>query len=220
VKGEEPAGHGTFLVFANTLNVTCWHNLRSTRSITSAGFVAAVDDPTFRDAFLRGTATYAPFVPNTARSSSFVSLFTITAQSLYEVEYDAEYLRSHEFPLLPSRFSAVYAFGSDEDCQRAHERYGWDLSEVRRFRLVPHPLNRVHRANMEIVSLMRSIYPKASWSREDRDAVWRHYWSGQGPLAVEIPAIHNNEPDRESIQSGEIWEYLIEGRLELLGDNV
>jgi hypothetical protein len=74
---------GVFLVFANTLNVVCWSNLRFTRSIISAGFVAAVEDPTFRDAYLNGTANYAPFVPNNARSSNFVSLFTINAQSSY-----------------------------------------------------------------------------------------------------------------------------------------
>jgi hypothetical protein len=205
-----------FLVFANTLNITCWNNLRFTRSIISAGYVAAVEDPKFRDAYLNGTANYAPLVPNNARSSAFLSLFTVSVQSLYEVEYDAEYLRSREFPLLPSRFSAVYAFGSDEDCRKAHERYNWPLSELRRFRLVPHPFNRMHRANMEIVSLMRSVYPKASWDREQRDAIWRHYWSGGGSLAAEIPAIRDDTPDRQSIASGEIWEYLIEGRLELL----
>jgi hypothetical protein len=210
------SGHDDFLVFGNTLNVVCWNNLRSTRSIPSAGFVAAVEDPKFRDAYLNGTANYAPFVPNNARSSAFLSLFTVNPQSSYEVEYDAEHLRFHEFPLLPSCFSAVYAFGSDEDCQRAHERYGWPLSELRRFRLVPHLLNRLPRANMEIVSLMRSVYPKASWTREQRDALWRHYWSGGGSLAVEIPAVRDNTPGWQSAQSGEIWEYLIEGKLELL----
>ena len=119
-----------FLVFADTSNVTCWHNLRFTKSITSSGFIAAASDPGFRDAYIRGTANYAPFVPNTSRSSGFVSLFTIHAASQYEGEYDAEYLRYHEFPTLPSRLSAVYAFGREEDCRRAHELYGWNLSSA------------------------------------------------------------------------------------------
>jgi hypothetical protein len=208
-----------FLVFTDTSNVTCWHNLHFTKSITSSGFAAAVTDPAFRDAYIRGTANYEPFVPNTARSSGFVSLFTIHAASQYEVEYDAEYLRHHEFPTLPSRLSAVYAFGREDDCRRAHELYRWDLSTLRRFRLVRDPLTRVHRANMEIVSLMRSTYPRASWSREDRDNIWRHYWSSRGALQVEIPVIRNGAPTRQWFESGEIWEYLIEGRLELVNEN-
>jgi hypothetical protein len=205
-----------FLVLADTSNVTCWHNLRFTKSITSSGFAAATSDPAFRDTYIRGTANYAPFVPNTARSSGFVSLFTIHAASQYEVEYDAEYVRYHEFPTLPSRLSAVYAFGREEDCRKVHELYRWDLAKLRRFRLIRDPLTRVHRANMEIISLMRSVYPRASWSRAERDNIWRHYWSGGGTLKVEIPIICDGSPRRQWFESGEIWEYLIEGRLELV----
>lgn len=210
----------TFLVFADTSNVTCWHNLRFTRSIASSGFAAAASDQAFREAYIRGTANYAPFVPNDARSSGFVSLFTVNTQSQYEVEYDAEYVRYHESPTLPSRMSAVYAFGTEEDCRKANELYGWNLSELRRFRLVRDPLTRVHRANMQIVSLMRFAYPRTSWSREERDAIWRHYWSGGGSLKVEIPVIRDDAPGRQWSESGEIWEYLIEGRLELVDENV
>jgi hypothetical protein len=148
-----------------------------------------------------------------------VSLFTVHATSQYEVEYDAEYLRYHEFPTLPSRLSAVYAFGREEDCRKAHELYHWDLSTLRRFRLIRDPLARVHRANMAIVSLMRSVYPRASWSREDRDNIWRHYWFGGGSLKVEIPVIRKGAPGPQWFESGEIWEYLIEGRLELVDEN-
>jgi len=209
-----------FFVFANTSNVTCWHNLRFTKSITSSGFATAAIDPAFRDAYARGTVNYAPFVPNSGRTSGFVSLFTINAKSMYEVEYDAEYVRYHEFPLLPSRLSAVYAFGREEDCRKAHELYGWSLTDLRRFRLVrDNPFTRVHRANMELVSLMRFAYPNASWSREERDAIWRHYWSGGGSFKVEIPVIRDDSPGRQWFKSGEIWEYLIEGRLELIDEN-
>lgn len=207
----------TFFVFANLSNTVCWHNLRFTKSITSSGFLAAMSDPAFHDAYVGGTANYWPFVPNQERSSGFVSLFAATAQSSYEVEYDAEYIRFREFPLLPSRLSAVYAFGSEEDCQKAHDLYGWDLSEVRRFRLVQdNQLIRVHRVNMGIVSLMRCVYPMASWSREQRDAIWRHYWAGGVTLKVEVPVICDDTPSHQSRESGEIWEYLIEGRLELV----
>jgi hypothetical protein len=71
---------------------------------------------------------------------------------------------------------------------------------------------------MEIVSLMRSAYPRASWNREDRDSIWRHYWSGGGALKIEIPIIRNGVLTRQWFESGEIWEYLIEGRLELVDE--
>ena len=148
-------------LFNSSLDGTV-RNLRFTKSITSAGFAAAGSDPGFLEAYVHGTANYVPFVPNTARTTGFVSLFTVHAASQYEVEYDAEYLRYREFSTLPSRLSAVYAFGR-EDSRKAHELYRWDLSTLRRFRLVRHPLTRVHRANMQIVSLMRSVYPRASW---------------------------------------------------------
>lgn len=214
-----PENDQIFLVFVDTSNVTCWHNLRFTKSIISSGFAAAASDPEFRDVYIRGTANYAPFVPNTALTTGFVSLFAVQAASQYEIEYDAEYLRYHEFPTLPSRLSAVYAFGRAEDTRRAHDLYHWDLSTLRRFRLIRDPLARVHRANMQIVSLMRSVYPRASWSREDRDNIWRHYWSGGGSLKVEIPVIREGAPHRQLFESGEIWEHLIEGRLQLLDEN-
>jgi hypothetical protein len=213
-----PSDQETFYVFADTSNTTCWHNLRFTRSIFSSG-VAAMSDPAFRDAYLGGTADYAPFVPNSNRSTGFVSLFTSNVTAHYAVEYDAEYTRSREFPLLPSRFSAVYAFGTEQDSHEAHRLYGWNLSTLRRFRLIRNDLTRVHRANMEIVSLMRGVYSRACWSREDRDNIWRHYWIGGGSLSVEIPVIENDSFQRRQFQSGEIWEYLIEGRLELLEDH-
>jgi hypothetical protein len=122
------------------------------------------------------------------------------------------------FPTLPSRMSSVFAFGTEEDCQKAHELYGWNLNQLRHFRLVCDPLTRVHRANMQIISLMRFAYPRARWNREERDAIWRHYWSGGGSLKVEVPVIRDDVPGREWFESGEIWEHLIEGRLELADD--
>lgn len=64
---------------------------------------------------------------------------------------------------------------------------------------------------MEIVSLMRHAY-KISTFESDYE-VWQHYWSGQGNLALQIPD-RDFKPQR--IESGVIWEYLIEGALELI----
>jgi hypothetical protein len=208
-----------FFVFVDTSNVACWHNLRFTKSITSSGFSAAHSDLKFREAYENGTAIYAPFVPNENRSSSFVSFFTVQAASEYEVEYDAEYLRCHQFPIAPSRLSAVFAFQSKDDCRKAHDLYKWDLGNLRKFRLIRDRFTRVHRANMEIVSLMRLVYPGAIWSREDRDSIWRQYWQGGGCLRVEIPVVRGDAFTRQWFECGEIWEYLVEGRLELVDDS-
>jgi len=209
----------TYFVFADTSDPMCWHNLHFTRCIISAGVSAASSDPAFAAAYADGTAVYVPYVPNISRSTGFISRFSISAASTYTVEYDAEYTRYKEFSLLPSRFSCVFAFATKEDCKKAHELYRWDLAQVRRFRLEDIPGTRVHRANMEIISLMRAVLPRASWTEQDRQAVWRHYWSGGGSLKVEIPAMRDGSPRREWFESGEIWEHLIEGRLTLLDED-
>lgn len=99
-----------FLIFANTLNVTCCNNLRSTRSITSAVFSALSEPASARRTF--AAQRIMPFIPNANRSTGFLSLHPNETASQYAVEYDAEYVRSREFPMLPSRLSALYAFSA------------------------------------------------------------------------------------------------------------
>jgi hypothetical protein len=128
------------------------------------------------------------------------------------VEYDAEQTRLRCNPILPSRLSAIYAFGDYESCKQVSVKYpGWSLAEVERFRLLPHLSNRVVRVNMEIVSLARVAYRSASWTAAQIEGFWRSYWSGGGSISVELPVdgVHFERCD-----SGEIWEYLIEGALE------
>lgn len=202
-------------VFANTADPVCWHNLRLTRSICSAG-IAACQDPAFLKAYQAGTADYFPFVPNKGRSTSFTSLFSAALTAEYRLEYDAERIRRMHFPRSPSRFSCVFAFGAAADCQKAGHAYGWNLNEVRRFRLVDHPLNRVARVNMEAISLMRSGYRRGSWTEDEVTGVWRHYWSGGESCFIDISAIENNRPVRRQLSVGTLWEYLVEGRLDLI----
>jgi hypothetical protein len=198
-------------------NIVCHHNIQTTKSIVSAGFArASGGDLTFGQQYLTGTADYFIFVPNPNRTQGPVSLFSISAIDLYLVEYNAERVRHLFFPLAPSRLSSVYAFGSEQDCNRAHSLYGWDLNSVRKFRLLPHALNRVQRANMEVVSLMRRAQKGGMWTEEDTTQIWKHYWNGGGDLQIEIPAIERGALVRKTISSGAIWEYLIEGRLELM----
>jgi len=96
--------------------------------------------------------------------------------------------------------------------------YGWDLNSVRKFALLQDPLTKIAKVNMEIISLMRFAYPIAMWSGDGIERIWTHYWSGKGNLEIEIPTMQPPPSTHRRIVSGEVWEYLIEGRLQLQGD--
>jgi len=72
---------------------------------------------------------------------------------------------------------------------------------------------------MEVISLLREVYPLGMWSQEDLDALWRHYWTGKGNLEVETPDLRHG-PDRRKWSSGEMWEWLIEGQLVSHDDSI
>ncbi len=197
----------------------CWHNLTFTKSIVSSGFATALTSPDVEQAYLDGTLRNCPYIPNPDFRDRMVSSFSSSATSEYAVEYDAEWIRASEYPRLPSRLSGVYAFGEYSECEKVADRYNWPLANIQQFELRPHKLNRVHRANMEIVSLMRSCYPRASWTLQSKAAIWRSYWKGHGSLEVEVPTISDGKPIRQTYKAGTIWEYVIEGHLELIHEN-
>ena len=117
-----------------------------------------------------------------------------------------------------SYLSVKYAFATEEDCREAHRLYRWDLKSVRKFTLLQDPLTKVAKVNMEIISLMRSAYTTGIWSGEDIERIWTHYWSGEGNLEIEVPTMLPPPNTHKRIPSGEVWEYLIEGKLQLQGD--
>lgn len=205
-----------YFVFVDLNNVSTLHNLEFVGQIISAGYTSAVSEPHLREQYLNGTANYLPFVVNEQRSTDFASFYCTSMISTYRVEYDAELKRLASFPDRPSRLSAIYAFATKADCIRAHKLYEWDLSSVRKFTLLPDALTKVAKLNMEIISLMRFCYPRAMQLSEGIDRIWMHYWSGRGNLDVDIPGVPLNT--RKLMPSGEIWEYLIEGKLKLQGD--
>ena len=203
-----------FFIFVSFLRGMTAHNLRVTRTFTSAAWSQATFDPEFCSKYLSGTAVYQPFFPG-ANDLKVISPFCLSVINDYRVEYDAERVRLMSFPLLPSRLSATYAFGDYASCEEVSRRYHWNLNTVRRFRLERDAMTRVHRCNMEIVSLARHAYYASSISGEDGNALWRAYWSGQGNLTIELP---DEKLQRRVYQSGELWEYLIEGRIVLLDE--
>ncbi|OGO18510.1 MAG: hypothetical protein A2Z14_19930 [Chloroflexi bacterium RBG_16_48_8] len=205
----------SLFVFVNLNDPVCYHNLSKTNCMISSGLIIASVDPAFLQHYLSGSADYLPFLPNAQRSLSSISLFCHEITYLYDLEYDAELARCHAFRLAPSRLSSLFAFGSMQDCQRAHQVYGWHLSTVRRFTLKADPLTRVARVNMEVVSLMRGLYHRTNLDSKDKHRIWTHYWGGGGDIQVEAPVFQNGVLERNLISSGVLWEYLVEGRLNL-----
>jgi len=201
----------TFFVFVNFVRGIARHNLRFTKQFTSAAWSAAVSDADFLHKYVAGTASYAPFVA-AMPDCHFISPFSLTAMSTYRVEYDAERTRLVKHPLAPSRLSAMYAFGDLATCEQVSKKYGWDLSQVRQFRLDRDLLTRVQKCNMEIVSLARreAEFPP---SQEFLDALWDAYWSGKATFQFDVR--EGETFKQQVVDPGEIWEYLIEGRLVL-----
>lgn len=200
-----------FYIFCDTHNLVTYHNLKYGKSFSSAGFVEAHFNEDSKKRYLEGTATYLPY-ERTQPSVNTISPFMLTAMNEYRIEHDAEHVRLKYFPQLPSRLSAVYAFGDIDTCREVSDKWGWDLSSVKQFELVPNELNRVVRVNMEVVSLARGVYKGATWGIEEIENIWKHYWSGNDNLSPEIP----DKESRRIVSSGVIWEYLIEGQLKLV----
>ena len=196
-----------FFIFCDRYNPMTVHNLTFTKTFTSAAFTNCSFNREFLKEYLAGSVNYLPFLP--AKSDCDVlSPYCLTAMNDYRIEYDAEICRKKYYPKYPSRLSSVFAFGDYEICKIVTNKYRWDLTTVKKFNLIENPLTRVIKVNMEIVTLARYAY-RISHSEEDElDNLWRHYWSGGGNIQKELP-----EPNfsRKKYDSGEIFEYLIEG---------
>jgi len=207
----------TFFVFANMLNVITWHNLSFTKGFSSSALGEAIVSQQLLNKYLKGTLDYLQFVPNQKRDLKNISVFEMNSTSNYRIEYNCElYRRVHDqTKLCPSRMSCIYAFGDYDSCKAVSEKYGWDIGSVKQFKLVPLPGTRVAKVNMEVISLFRTLEPVASWTEEEQVQIWEHYWSAKDNIVLEYPELRGQ---RTSMPSGVIWEYLIEGRLELASD--
>lgn len=205
---ETPDG---FYVFVNDQIPAVAHNMRFVGQIFS-GAAAGWSDPAFVEQYMRNEVDWIPFLPN-AQVSPWLSFFNAGLVGDYAVEYHAELCRRELFPDRPSRLSALFAFGDRASCERAAQLYRWDLGTVRHFKLVPHPLTRVARVNMEIVSLARHAHRVAAVEKHAERALWEAYWAGRSEVELELPS---PEPaERRRTKSGVIWEYLVDGVLAL-----
>lgn len=84
---------------------------------------------------------------------------------------------------------------------------------MKKFKLInTPPLTRVVKVNMEIISLARLAYRISSLNKETKEFIWKNYWSGSGNITTELPGVHSK---KDIYDSGEIYEYLIEGLVKL-----
>lgn len=206
-----------FYIFANQAAFLTRHNLSVTGSLFSAAYTYTSMSPDALRAYKEGTLDYLSFDPSANGmpvGSPFRSSVISGTHSDYRVEVEAEEYRRSNYPLLPSRLSCVFAFGDEESCRAAASRHGWNLNEVKRFRLLPSPLNRLHRANMEIVSVARVLYRgQRAISPEWTRSLWEEYWAGL--IGIPIEGIDNEGQRRVLRPEPPIWEWLIEGILHL-----
>ncbi len=111
-------------------------------------------------------------------------------------------LLHHNFPHYPSRLSAIFAFGDFETCKKVSLKHKWDLSSVKRFKLLPNNLNKVAKVNMEIVSLDRYATKVSMSDSVTISQIWHSYWTGLGNIQLELPTVDG----RKIFNSDVIWE--------------
>ena len=226
-----------FFIFVNFQNIQTRHNVEKTKCIFSSAFLQYIEevDKSFASKHLKGVITafdpinagkknfaakyingkvnYLPFSYNWDSDIDFISMFNHNITNEYQTEYNCELHRYYNFPKYPSRLSSCYAFGDYESCKLVSQKYGWKLDTIRKFKLIPHEKNRVAKVNMEIISLQRLANNISMQDITTLNQVWSWYWNGNGELELELPG-HSGL--RHIYKSGEIWEYLVEGILEIV----
>lgn len=183
-------------------------------SYLSAAYAACEVDESFAVKYRNGTANYLPYLSQESDLPT-VPEHVLSVDTGFRVEYDAEATRREFFPFAPSRVSALFAFGDEETCKRAHDYFAWDIKHVVRAKLQRGENVRVWRVNMEIISILREVYA-ATRSVGRYSETWKSYWAGEGNITIRLP--HGlTHSGRKSVNTGIMWQYLIEGRLTVLG---
>lgn len=204
----------SFFVFVNMGNPITKHNIQVTHGITSGSIGEIAANEKLQDKYENGTIDYIPYVPNGSVDVHGMSIYSVNSGSSYRIEYNCElYRRQHEkTKLYPSRMSCIYAFSDYRSCVDAANKYHWDINSVKEFTLAILPYTRVAKVNMEVISLIRGSEPITTLNPEEQEKIWEHYWSGGGDISI----TRSFDGDERLSSSGVIWEYLIEGRLNLI----
>lgn len=161
-----------------------------------------------------GEIDYLPFVRTDMPNMFIPSAFILKTINEYNLEHNLEWYRRNNLKKYPSRFSSIFAFGDYESCKEVSKRHGWNLSSVKKFRLYEglgelKKYVRIGKFNMEIISMLRGT-PVMCFPIEDQEELYKKYWTGEGNTIIDFMG--------ERIESGGIYEYLIEGMLEEVKD--
>lgn len=224
-----------FYIFVDFNNLQTKENIEKTNCINSSAFLQHIDKTdkefsskylkgivssfspnrsntdNFSEKYLNGSLNYLPFDINQNCDVNFISMFCRSITSEYTTEYNCEIHRKYNVPTYPSRLSSCYAFADFESCKAVSKKYNWDINTVRKFRLIPHKDNRVAKVNMEIISLERYANRVSSLDYNEQMKIWGSYWNSFGEIEIELPTING----RKTFKSGILWEYLVEGILQL-----
>lgn len=126
-------------------------------------------------------------------------------------------------PLFPSRISCVFAFDNYEICRICKEKYSWEHGKIRKYRLIEDKATRVIRCNMEIISTFRELLVDTNQKNvpnlfyNSYGDLCRNYWFGTGSIDFGIFVSDDNVyKSNVNGRCRALWEYLIEGRLELV----
>lgn len=202
-----------FYIFTNRNRFALPSTPSSQTSYVSAGYDACRTSKEFAAKYRDGDVNYLPYQPQESDLPR-IPEHILSINTDLRVEYEAENARMNYFPFAPSRVSALFAFGDEDSCKRAHDYYAWDIKRVMRATLTIDPNVRVWRVNMEIVSILRELYASTESFPRFTD-IWRSYWAGAGNMFVRLPKTAEH-PGRHTVASGVLWQYLIEGRLDIV----
>lgn len=192
-----------------------YHNYKINKTIISSGLQGIMAQQDKIEDFIEGNIVYAPFIPNQT-TLNVPSSHSMAVVNGYNTEYILEYIRINYFKKYPSRFSCLYAFGDYDSCKKANKMYGWDLNNVKKFRLknnnsVLDSCVKVVKCNMQIVTEMWKC-DISSFDRDSIDEISKAYWRGFGQVATERLDIDTGLHTQKV--SDVLYEYLIEGVLE------
>lgn len=189
-------------VFVSQWQFLALHNFELIGEISSSA-VFAWADPRLATLYVTGGLEYLYDTADNPNRLPTLSPFAIE-HAFDPLERELETVRFDEFPLAPSRLSALYAFPDAASCQRAAELHGWPLDEVREVGVWGHPLVRIHRGNMNLVSLMRGFYESGHLpADQERRDIFRAYWRGSEELPLQPTDAWLATP---------LWELLVEGK--------
>lgn len=201
----------SFYIFVDIDNPVTARALRSTKTFSSSAYTMCKYSKSFLEKYIKGKVRYLPYKKCSQDMNTF-SPYYMAIINEFSIEYDAERVREKFYPLYPSRLSAVYAFGDYDTCVKVSKKHNWDLGSVRRFKLIRDKLTRVIKANMEIVSVTRTMNIQSTSDEETKELLWKNYWMGSSYIPIN-PYLANYSIG--NLKVDDIFEYLIEGSLVL-----